>query len=364
MAASSSSLGSRDLALVVPDRQQALAAQEVVDRGCAAAAGGHGLDGRVEAHRGGVAAGEHAGAGRHHRVAVDADLAVLELQAVAALGEVVDERLADGEDDGVRRRARTREPSTATGWRRPESSGSPSSQRCSLTAATRRPRPPTAMRLHEELDLQALLAGLLDLAGVGRHLDLGAPVDQRHVRLLAGLLLQADGAARGVERHVAAADHDDLVADRGRAAEVELAQELDGADHAVEVVAGQRRLGALLQAGGQVDGLVALLEEAVDGEVRAGAPAQLQVDAERQDLVDLALDDLVRQAVVRDAGAQHAAGDRLRLEDGDLVAEVGQVAGAGEAGGAGADDGHAFLVDDRRRLNGHRRARRCRPRSA
>src|SRR5674476_19801 len=66
----------RDLALVVPDRQQALAAQVIVDGGGAPAAGGHGLDGGVEAHRGRVAAGEDALVRCHHGVAVDADLAL------------------------------------------------------------------------------------------------------------------------------------------------------------------------------------------------------------------------------------------------------------------------------------------------
>src|SRR5665648_1062418 len=74
----------RDLALVVPDRQQALAAQVIVDGGGAPAAGGHGLDGGVEAHRGRVAAGEDALVRCHHGVAVDADLALLELEALTA----------------------------------------------------------------------------------------------------------------------------------------------------------------------------------------------------------------------------------------------------------------------------------------
>ena len=124
---------------------------------------------------------------------------------------------------------------------------------------------------------------------VGRHLDLGAPVDERDVGLAAGGHLQADGAAGGVERDVAAADHDDLLADRGGPLEVELAQQLDGALHALELGAGELDRGALLQAGGQVDGLVAVAEQAVDREVGAGALAELELDAQGQDLVDLAL---------------------------------------------------------------------------
>ena len=58
------------------------------------------------------------------------------------------------------------------------------------------------------------MAGLVDLADVGRHLNVSPTVDERHVGLATGGHLQADGAAGGVEGDVAAADHDDLLADR------------------------------------------------------------------------------------------------------------------------------------------------------
>src|SRR5665648_787235 len=344
----------RDLALVVPDRQQALAAQVIVDGGGAPAAGGHGLDGGVEAHRGRVAAGEDALVRCHHGVAVDADLALLELEALTALGEVVHERLADGEDDRVGGDLELG-ALDGDGLSAARLVGRAQLAALQLGAGDAALIAPDLERLHQELDFQALFARLLDLAGVGRHLHLRAAIDERHVGLVAGLLLQADDGAGGVERHVAAADDHDVLADGRCAAEVELAQQLDGAAYAVELVARQLDLGALLQAGGQIDGLEALLKEALDGEVGARALAELELDTLRQHLVDLALDDVVRQAVVGDARAQHAAGDLLRLEDSDLVTEVSKVAGAGEAGGAGADDGHTFLVDDRHRL--HRQSR-------
>ena len=97
-------LGVRDLDLVglaVPHGDELLAAQEVVDGAGAAAAGGDRLDRRPGAHRGRVAAGEHAGAAGHHRVGVDLDLAALDGDVVGAGEEVVDDRLADGEDHRV-----------------------------------------------------------------------------------------------------------------------------------------------------------------------------------------------------------------------------------------------------------------------
>jgi hypothetical protein len=132
--------------------------------------------------------------------------------------------------------------------------------------------------------------------------------------------LEADGAARRVEGDVAAADDDDLLADLRCAAEVELAQHLDGSGDALEVATGQADLGALLETGGKVDGPVALLEQAVYREIGSGPLTELEGDAQGEHLVDLALDHVVGQAVVGDAGAQHAAGDRLGLEHGDLVA--------------------------------------------
>ena len=175
---------------------------------------------------------------------------------------------------------------------------------------------------------------------------MGAPVDERDVGLAAGGHLQADGAAGRVERDVAAADHDDPLADRRGALEVDLAQQLDGALNALELGAGDLDRGALLQTGGQVDGGEAVAEQAVDREVRAGALAQAKLHAQGEDLVDLALHRRTRQTVVGDAGAQHAAGHRLGFEDGRGVAQVGEVAGGGQAGRPAADDGDSFGVDD------------------
>ena len=53
----------------------------------------------------------------------------------------------------------------------------------------------------------------------------------------------------------------------------------------------------------------------------------------------LGLEDLdLRQAVLRDAVAEHPAGRRVALEDRDVVAGDQQVVGGGHAGRPGADD--------------------------
>ena len=54
--------------------------------------------------------------------------------------------------------------------------------------------------------------------------------------------------------------------------------------------------------------------------------------------VDLGLDDVLGQAELGDAVDQHAARGVERLEDRDVVALLGELAGGGQAGRAGADD--------------------------
>ena len=54
------------------------------------------------------------------------------------------------------------------------------------------------------------------------------------------------------------------------------------------------------------------------------------------------MDDLLGKAELRDAVHQHAAGAVERLEDGDVVAVLAKLAGGGEPGGTGADDGDFF----------------------
>ena len=355
--------GLGDVGVVVPDRQQRLAAEVVVDGRRAPAARGDGLDGGVVTHGRRVPTREDTLSRGHHRVAVDADLAVAQVETGAPLREVVDERLADGEHDGVglqlelgpgdrRRLAATR------------------LVRCAQLAALQLDAGDSTGvaedldRLHQELDPDAFLACFLDLARVGRHLDLAAAIGEGDVGVQPGLPLQTDDGAGRVQRHVASADDHCTGADRRRAAEVDLTQKLDRTAHAGESVPGQPDPGTSLQAGGEVDGCVALLEQIIHREVDAGALAESELDAPGQHLVDLALDHVVRQAIVGNAEAQHAAGYLLRLVHDDLVAEIGQVAGAGRAGRAGTDHGHSLLVGAPVSVRRSWPGRRCRRRSA
>ena len=142
---------------------------------------------------------------------------------------------------------------------------------------------------------------------------------------------EAQGGAAGVEGDVAAADDDHVLAHVDGLAECGRLEHAHGVEHALGVRARDGQRAAALKADGQVDGLVAVGQQAVDREVGAGGLAALQLDAEREDAVDVLLQRGLGQAVLGDAEAQHAAGLRLGLEDRGLVAEQREVAGGGEA---------------------------------
>ena len=70
----------------------------------------------------------------------------------------------------------------------------------------------------------------------------------------------------------------------------------------------------------------------------------LDINAQLLQALDLVLDDVLGQTELRDAVHQNAAGHMQGLVNGDLVAQLGQVAGDGQAGGTSADDSHLVAV--------------------
>ena len=111
------------------------------------------------------------------------------------------------------------------------------------------------------------------------------------------------------------------------------------------VAAGDARGAAELQAEGEQHGVVRVAQF-VERDVLADAHVAADIDADRADHIDVLVDDVVGQAVFRDAPARHAAGLVERFEDGHAVALLRQVEGGGKAGRAGADDGD-FLAGGR-----------------
>ncbi len=160
------------------------------------------------------------------------------------------------------------------------------------------------------------------------------------------------GAAGGVHGHVAAAD------DGGGAGvlqggvvplpvglhQVDTGQVLVGGVHPRQGLAGDAHKHGQARAGTDEHGLIALLKHFVNVEGLADDHIGLQIHAQGGELVHLVLHDGLGQAELGDAVHQHAAGGVEGLEDGDLVAVLGQIAGAGQAGGAGAHHRHLDAI--------------------
>lgn len=94
---------------------------------------------------------------------------------------------------------------------------------------------------------------------------------------------------------VAAADNGDPLADLRRLAHGNAPQEVDTAQHALQLFAGAAHTGALPRANGD-DGRIVLLAEIVKGNVLANADIVLQLDADRGDLLNLFVYDRLRAA--------------------------------------------------------------------
>ncbi len=97
-------------------------------------------------------------------------------------------------------------------------------------------------------------------------------------------------------------------------------------------------------AGADEHRLVALLKELGNGEHLADDHVQLDVHPHLLQIGHLTPDNGLGQTELGDAVAQNTAGGVEGLEHGDLIAHSGQLTGAGQAGGAGSDDGHLVAV--------------------
>lgn len=290
---------------------------------------------------GAVAAGEEAGVVGDAGIGVGLQLVPLGGKAEVLEGARVDV-LADGHDDGRCRDA------DGLGARR-LGRGTPAAHgRDHLGLAPKRDGVAVLVDLDvvggDELhELAAVLDRAVDLLVERGHVGATTTVDDLH-RLGA----HAHRAAGRVHRDVAAADHDDVLA--GVVVDVPVAdgaQHRDGGHDARGVFAVDAELLVGVGADADVDGVVVALE-VLDRDVGADGDAELDVDAERGDERDLGVEQILGQAVVRDAVAEHAAELGALLVDGDRMSHARQEVGCGKAAGATADDGHALaggLVD-------------------
>ena len=185
-----------------------------------------------------------------------------------------------------------------------------------------------------ELDLHALLEGGGEVAGARLDL-LGLVRGEDGDRLGA----EAACGARRVEGGGPVTDDGDRLADADLLALAHLAQQLEAVDGGF----GAAQLGGRLLPRAHADehGVEAGVEQALEGDLEAQGGVVDEADAGLPQGLELAVEHLLGQAELGDAVAQRAARLLVGVVEGDLVAALGEVPGGGEAGRAGADDGHA-----------------------
>ena len=117
-----------------------------------------------------------------------------------------------------------------------------------------------------------------------------------------------------------------------------LSQQVHGTEHPLVVTAGYAGGAPLLQTDGHQHRVVPV-PQLLQGEIPAHPGVAADLHAQGGDHLDLPVQHILRQAVVGDAVAHHAAGLLQGLEHHHLVAQLHQVVGGGEPRRAGADDG-------------------------
>src|SRR5690242_7953422 len=154
---------------------------------------------------------------------------------------------------------------------------------------------------------------------------------------------QAAGGAAAIHRGVAAAEHDDALADLLDVAERNVGEPLD-AD--VDVLGrflapGNVELAPARRAGTDEDRVVVFGEQLLQA---VDAVAALELDAEVEDVVGFLVDHGVGQAEFRDLAPHHAARFRVGIEHGAVIAERHEIARHRKRGGTAADQRNALAV--------------------
>ena len=192
-------------------------------------------------------------------------------------------------------------------------------------------------RAGEEDEPNALPLRLVELGVACRKLGGSTPVDDGDL-----LRTEAYGASRRVQRHVAAAQHHDRsgselsVVGAGSVGALEVLGRGEDADKLLPWDPGHDRPTDADGDEDRIESLTELLQRAR----LADANAELEVDTQCAQALDLGVHHLVRKPVCGDAVAEHAAGGVVRVEDGHRAPARGKLPGACEASWSGADDRH------------------------
>ena len=175
-----------------------------------------------------------------------------------------------------------------------------------------------------------------DLLRQRGHFHFTAAVQDRHLPTA-----KASGRAGHVYGNVAPADNHDARADLRQRVNVDLPEKIHTVQDARSVFAVQVELAPAVRAYRQQHGIEAGLLEARDRKIPSKLLVTSYIHPQVADALDVAPQVLGSEAVVGNAHAQHAAGHGLRLKDDHFVSAPGQVVGARQARGPGADNGYA-----------------------
>ena len=283
----------------------------------------------VAAGKNGLHVVDLAGAFGHKRSPFDGDTGLLKARDLHAL--------SDGDDDDVRRDAhfgkvcRVRAGSAGLVGKADDLRLHPEGGGLARFVCL------DAHRRAKLADLRALGNCALHLVGKRGHVRNSAAIDAGD----AGGS-QTHGASRHVHRHVAAADdHDALAGEVRHDIVADGAQHLNGRHDIFAVLAGNAGFLVRMRADGDIQAVVVFMQ-LLEGNVFADGHFGMYFHAGGQNGGNLRVQLFAREAVSRDAVAEHTAELLLFLKNCHAVPHEAQIIRAGKAARAAADDGDAL----------------------
>ena len=186
----------------------------------------------------------------------------------------------------------------------------------------------------QEVDLYTFGFRCLHFLHQARHLLPAAAIEHPHVPGA-----QPDRGAGAVHGGIAAADHHHFVAQRRRVPAGHALQKLDSRQGVFLALAAEPL--CTLRPDGHEHRVVPLAQ-AGQGEVFTPPLAHTEPRAEPPDGVDLRIQRILRQPVGGDSVAQHAAGERVRVEQRAVMTVSCEIVSRGQPRGPRAHDGYSL----------------------
>ena len=196
------------------------------------------------------------------------------------------------------------------------------------------------VRSLQAVELCPLGNGTLYLLRQGSHILLAAPVGNAHL-----LGTQADSGTGAVHGYVAAADHHNLLA--GKVRHIVIAnplQKLNCGDDALGIFSFNANLLVGMGTDGNIDGIV-LVVQRLEGNLPlalANPRIQVHLHAGAENCLQILVQSLPWEAVIRNAISQHAAQLLLFLKDHRMVPHQLKIISSRKPGRAATDNCHLF----------------------